>query len=234
MRKFYFALIALACVAMFSACEKKNKQENNGGNQETTESGNISQDILVANLPQNFKATTLYTVSSAGTLTESHNIVTKFGADWVLSYNFHYDDGIGGITNESKAYYLRFKEDGTIVKQFESIDGGNTWNASTRFTNFRAFAESSSNPSRRLFDKSIKQSYGTVIEYLWHKTGEKRTVCNRMCTEYQYQNSVYLVDDATLLVFHEDFDYPDTGTTSEFAVQGWDESISSIGYNLPN
>lgn len=231
MNKFFnLSLVALICATLFTSCENNGNQNNNDSKE-----GNISQNVLVANLPQNFKATTKYTLTSVmNTRTEANSTLTKFGADWILDYDFFSTDVSGVETRQSRVYYLRFDENGKILKQFESADEGKNWAVMDKYLDFSHFAESGSNTARRLLDKSLKTSYGCQID-MWTATGEKRTVCNRTCTEYEYKTakSVYLVDDATHLVFHEDFNDPDTETVSEFAVLSWNENISSVGYNLP-
>ena len=149
MNKFFnLSLVALICATLFTSCENNGNQNNNDSKE-----GNISQNVLVANLPQNFKATTKYTLTSVmNTRTEANSTLTKFGADWILDYDFFSTDASGVETRQSRVYYLRFDENGKILKQFESADEGKNWAVMDKYLDFSHFAESGSNTARRLLD----------------------------------------------------------------------------------
>ena len=163
MKKNFFALLCITSAMMFAACGTTPSSGDDNGK---TDKNELTKDVIVANLPVNFKATMTQNEKSEASTSESNSTIIKVGADWILSYDYRYEDLNHNVTTQQKTYYLQFDKNGEILKQFVSDDGGNNWSTTDKFLNFGHFAESSSNTGRRLLDKSLKTSYGSQID-LW-------------------------------------------------------------------
>jgi hypothetical protein len=246
MRKIFFAFVCLASMTMFVACNQ-NKPTNGNENNETN-GEELTEQVIVANLPVNVKFTTNIVEDQPGTsYTEINATVTKIGADWVLK-------GTGAKTvflldnetkteNEDITVYVRFDKDGKALKQFTSGDGGQTWTETTKYSKFSTFAFINAN--KPFLDPSVNMGYGCQLDKVYTKTEEKGEVIGRPCTKYtktttvdtngngnyMTTTSVLLVDDATHLVFREDFSKE--GFTRTSVVTAWDESVKAFDVVLP-
>ena len=234
MRKIFLALMCLAGMTMFTACNQ-NKPAN--GNEDNGEE--LTEKVIVANLPVNVKYTTKIVEDQPGTsYTEINSTVTKIGADWLLlgtgAKTVFLTDGATKNETEDIAIYVRFDKDGKAVKQFTSGDAGKTWTETTKYSKFATFAFVNAN--KPFLDPSVNKGSGCSLDQVYTKTEEKGNVCGRSCTKYtktttvdtngngnyMTTNTTLLVDDATHLVFREDFSKE--GFTRSSVVTVWDES----------
>ena len=242
MKKFrLLALIAtLVGAAMIMSCTDEPETiggtsgENNGGNPGGGSGGGggqanieLSQSVLVANLPSNVKITIHSTTTGIANATEDC-IYIKNGNEWVAV-------NLAGSEDEWMTY-CKFDTNGTILKQLKSIDGGNTWNSDDRDTDFPDFAKRTTGKS--LFYLSLPNISGTTLLGSMERTETTEAICGHTCVKYnnpspaQSGENAYWVDNESKLVFKEITQINSTSTYS-YEVTGWDTSIHTLGYNIP-
>ena len=241
MRKTIFALLCLTVLVLLLACN--NQTTPSDVNADTGEE--LTDKVIVANLPVNVKfKTSIIQTQSSGTKTITSTI-TKIGADWVMDSHgvntINLFDGGTKTEKEDVTLYLRFDKDGNTIKEYSSTDGGLTWSATSKYSRFSTFAFINAN--KPFLDPSVNQGYGCVIDVVYKKTEEKGEVCSRPCTkytrtyvgtyDYENQNSVYLVDDATHLVFSEETTVGFDNFREKDEVTSWDESVTAFDVKLP-
>ena len=242
-KTFFFALICTASAGLFTACNQNNpsnQSENSGTNGEE-----LTEKVIIANLPVNVKfSTSIIETQSAGRTT-INSTITKIGADWVMDSHgvntINLFDGGTKTEIEDVTLYLRFDKDGTTLKEYSSTDGGLTWSATSKYSKFSTFAFINAN--KPFLNPSVNLGYGCTIDAVYKKTEEKGEVCSRPCTkytrtyvgeyDYENQNSVYLVDDATHLVFSEETTVGFDNYRETAEVTSWDESVKSFDVVLP-
>ncbi|MBR1809492.1 MAG: hypothetical protein IJ776_08930 [Paludibacteraceae bacterium] len=239
-----FALMCLAALTMFTACNQTTPSDVKVDTK--TDTGEeLTDKVIVANLPVNVKfKTSIIKTQSSGTTT-INSTITKIGADWVMDSHgvntIYLFDGGTKTEKEDVTLYLRFDKDGKTLKEYSSGDGGLTWSATSKYSRFSTFAFINAN--KPFLDPSVNMGYGCAIDVVYKKTEEKSEICSRPCTkytrtyvgeyDYENQNSVYLVDDATHLVFSEETTVGFDNFREKDEVTSWDESVTAFDVKLP-
>lgn len=230
MKKFSFLAVAtiIAGAISFAACNDGDNNDGNdsgntGGNPAQTDEG-LSQSVLVANLPTNVKITTRNTTSLPEAV--ENCVYTKLGNEWQCTM----------LANSEDAWtvYLKFDKNGNVLVEKTTQDGGATWNTTSRFSDFKDFAQRSTGKS--LFYLSLTNISGGTLLGSMTETTDSETICGHTCKKYlnpahgQSGENAYWVDNESKLVFKE-ITQMNAESTFTFTVLSWDASVTA--FDLP-
>ncbi len=240
MKKIFMAIMFLAGVSMFPACEKilgpndnGNVEENgngNGGEQTEQTDQTIDPKVLAATFPLNVKIE-MKNQPSYNTAEEDIKLI-KLGNEWFYE-------------NRGSRYvlylYCQFDKDGKSLKAFGGAlqeDGSVKWtnlltSGDESYLNFAGFAKNSE--CHVLFDAGVPA--GNCTKY-GEATSDKETILGVECTRYDYDFVVkadYWVDEATKIVykFVNYLDKDKESKNATFEIKSWDTTVKAFEWDKP-
>ena len=240
MKKIFMAIMLLAGVSMFPACEKilgpndnGNGEENgngNGGEQTEQTDQTIDPKVLAATFPLNVKIE-MKNQPSYNTAEEDIKLI-KLGNEWFYE-------------NRGSRYvlylYCQFDKDGKSLKAFGGAlqeDGSVKWtnlltSGDESYLNFAGFAKNSE--CHVLLNAGVAAGKCTKDV---DATSDKETILGVECTRYDYDFVVkadYWVDEATKIVykFVNYLDKDKESKNASFEIKSWDTTVKAFEWDKP-
>lgn len=218
MKKLFFALMCLAGVTMFTACEPNNPEI-------PTEETGMDESVCFAKFPTNVKFEWKW--RPGHNLEECHGICIKLGNEW-------FSKQIG--TNDVTYYYFQFAKDGKTLKAYARDEEAANWDDLLKSNGFDTFARHIERCGySALFAAGVPN--GDCVKH-GTATTDKETILGVDCTRYDYDFVVkgdYFVDEATKIVykFANYLDADKEQKNATFELTKWDTSVTSFEWTKP-